>query len=151
MAKDKTPTQPGAVLKKPSIAKSPVHGAATRWLLRIRRKRLLRCLILSKIKGNKPLRCRAQKAQLELPTKVDNGHSWYWLLLLFCVAMGLCRERYTNSMAPSSFEVANYCDRSHRLGEMVTHVRQQVPHQEEALEQLERALDNVTFQVDRLD
>ncbi|KAH8237931.1 hypothetical protein KR032_008467 [Drosophila birchii] len=119
---------------------SPVHGACTRWLLRRKRMRLLRWIALPKTESEKQARGRAQ--QLQFQSQIKKRLYCYWLVLL-CVGLGLCLERYTNSRTARQED--GYCGRTHRLGDMVTHVRRQVLHQEEALDQLERALDNATF------
>ncbi|KAH8284311.1 hypothetical protein KR054_000286 [Drosophila jambulina] len=79
------------------------------------------------------------------------------MFLVLCVGLGLTVwrwspedssfwEMYNNQYHSIVHNRTNYCDRSHRLGNMVTHCRRQVLHQEEALDELERALDNVSFQ-----
>ncbi|KAH8373248.1 hypothetical protein KR009_008463, partial [Drosophila setifemur] len=54
-------------------------------------------------------------------------------------------ESYTNQLQSIVHNRVDYCDRSGRLGEMVAHARSEVLHQEKALDDLERALDNVTY------
>ncbi|KAH8247748.1 hypothetical protein KR038_009265, partial [Drosophila bunnanda] len=82
---------------------------------------------------------------------------WCCLFLVLCLGLGLSVwrwspedssfwEMYNNQYHSIVHNRPNYCDRSHRLGNMVTHCRGQVLHQKEALDELERALDNATFQ-----
>ncbi|KAH8391647.1 hypothetical protein KR200_007724, partial [Drosophila serrata] len=82
---------------------------------------------------------------------------WYCLFLVLCLGLGLTVwrfspedssfwEMYNNQYHSIVHNRTNYCDRSHQLGDMVTHCRRQVLHQEEALDELERALDNTIFQ-----
>ncbi|KAH8281729.1 hypothetical protein KR054_002478 [Drosophila jambulina] len=144
MAKDETQMQPEVIepkepkeLKEPLMASVPEYGACTRWLERIRRKRLLRWIVLSKIGNNNQGRRPAQEPQAS-----GKRYHWYWVLLI-CIGLGMCLERYANYRSPSEEE--KYCERSHRLGDMVAHVRRQVLHQDEALDQLEWALKNDTF------
>ncbi|XP_020799184.1 uncharacterized protein LOC110177012 [Drosophila serrata] len=120
--------------KEPIVA----GGACTRWLQRVRRTRFLRWIALPKVGGNKIH--RDQEAQLQ--NQVQRRLFCYWMLI-GCFALGLFLERYIHSRAPSMQD--SYCKRSYRLGDMMTHVRRQVLLQEQALDQLEWALDNGTF------
>ncbi|XP_017133490.1 uncharacterized protein LOC108150038 [Drosophila elegans] len=80
---------------------------------------------------------------------------WAWgLLLIICTGLGLCLQ--LNDDLLESYRIQyhsivhnreNYCDRTSQLSKMVTHVRQHVLHQEQALEQLGQALDNKTYQI----
>ncbi|XP_016984428.1 uncharacterized protein LOC108048357 [Drosophila rhopaloa] len=144
MAIDKTPTQGAAVLLK-------IKSRSAK--LRIRRR--LRRLTSTELSGEKrPGRDQEQQMRRKgVPL-------WTWgLLLIICAGLGLCLQLNDNTLTVSGFLESyknqyhsivhnrdNYCDRLHRLGNMVNHVRYHVLHQEQAMEQLERALDNTTFQ-----
>ncbi|KAH8246843.1 hypothetical protein KR032_001859, partial [Drosophila birchii] len=82
---------------------------------------------------------------------------WYCLFLTLCLGLGLIVwrwspeessfwEMYNNQYHSIVHNRTNYCDRSHRLGSLVAHCRREVLHQEEALDRLERALDNPSLQ-----
>ncbi|KAH8334341.1 hypothetical protein KR059_009108 [Drosophila kikkawai] len=117
------------------ISDFSVRGACKRWVDRMKLKKRLRWIVLSKTGSNKKWIPRDQEPQIQ--------HSlvWFWLVLL--VGLGVCCLRYTNTRDLRKED--SYCDRSHRLGDMVTHVRRQVLYQEEALDQLEQALDNSSY------
>ncbi|KAH8244558.1 hypothetical protein KR038_001055 [Drosophila bunnanda] len=137
MAEDETQIEHEVVEPKEPIM---AGGACSRWMHRIRRKRLLRWIALRKCGGNKQEMHRAQEPQLQNPGKMRLY--WYWMLVAF-FGLGLFLERYIHSRA-TGMQVG-HCKRSHRLGDMVTHVRRQVLHQDQALDELEWALNNVTF------
>ncbi|KAH8347410.1 hypothetical protein KR059_010545, partial [Drosophila kikkawai] len=116
--------------------------------------RLRRLVVSESSSSRKPVR---RKHALELGRKKAYQTTWYCLLMALCLGLGITVwrwspedssfwEMYNNHYHSIVHNRSNYCDRSHRLGHMVTHCRRQVLHQEEALDELERALDNVTFQ-----
>lgn len=79
------------------------------------------------------------------------------LILLLSLESGI--ERLLNSSAAVEIsdlsqhdfipyvEPPNYCDQFHQLGDMVIQARQRVFHQDMALDQLELALNNETYNV----
>ncbi|KAH8366382.1 hypothetical protein KR084_002837 [Drosophila pseudotakahashii] len=87
---------------------------------------------------------------------------WLWaaVVLVICAGLGLCLQFNDNSPTVSGFMESyknqyhsivhnrdNYCDRSQRLGNIVQHARSHVLYQDQALDQLERALDSPSRQI----
>lgn len=151
-----TPTQGEEELQKSrkSLARRHSHDSP-KMLQRTWSKRRLRRLVVA----DRSSKERAHgKHKLEVSRGKASHQGWYCLLLALCLGLGLSVgpwspaassfwEIYNNQYHSIVHNRSNYCDRSHRLGDMVTHCRRQVLHQEEALNELERVLDNVTFQV----
>ncbi|XP_020817628.1 uncharacterized protein LOC110191202 [Drosophila serrata] len=157
MTMDMTPTsrQDGEELQKTKKHSVRRHSHnSPKALQRTWLKRRLRRLVTEGSSSKKPMR---RKQGLEVSRGKANETAWYCLFLVLCLGLGLTVwrfspedssfwEMYNNQYHSIVHNRTNYCDRSHQLGDMVTHCRRQVLHQEEALDELERALDNTIFQ-----
>ncbi|XP_016962950.1 uncharacterized protein LOC108033210 [Drosophila biarmipes] len=164
MATDKTPSQGVQALHKTrtrsgrrrdSNHESPKTWRAGNSLLQKR----LRRLIVADRGGRKRSR-RDQEPDMSGTRKKLPLWTWGSIVLLVCVGLGLCLQFNENSPTVGGFLESyanqyhsivhnrdNYCDRSQRLGNIVSHARPHILHQEQALDQLELALDSPNRQI----
>ncbi|XP_017064485.1 uncharacterized protein LOC108103488 [Drosophila eugracilis] len=158
MATDKTPMQGAQVLLKTKTRSakrrdSNSDSPKTWRACNIRLSKRLRRLIVADKK-----RSRLRDHETNISRRKMALSTWAFLIIILCA--GLCLHFNDNSLTVNEFLLNyknqyysivnnrdNYCDRFQRLSDMVVHVRRQVLNQDQALSDLERALDSPTHQI----
>ncbi|XP_037723986.1 uncharacterized protein LOC119556157 [Drosophila subpulchrella] len=164
MATDKTPSQGAQVLHKTRTRshrrRDSNHESPKTWKTgNSQLQKRLRRLIVAERSGRKRSR-REQEPDMSVSRKKMPLWTWGSIILVICSGLGLCMrfndnsptvggflQSYTNQYHSIVNNRDNYCDRTQRLGNIVTYARLHVMHQDQALDQLEVALDSPNRQI----